>query len=158
MKLDNQYDEEHDDNGNRASVAEIRRKFDNTTIEKSTKNTNGGPIIEGKPISENRFKKQDTVIRKASLRNNSIERPILNGDVNILMNGIVEGDGRALGGAQETVVSEMGKNHTSNFASYIWSGGDYKKDEENGVVEQVGSVLIFSLLLLFFTTNFTKIN
>lgn len=139
IKLDNQEgEEEEDDNGNRASVAEIRRKFDTITGGKPpSKAASNGVVIESKPISENRFKKQDADNSKPSRRTapKSVDRPILNGDVNMLNGKAEEGEkavvevengGRALGGAQD--VAELGKNHTTNFASYIWSN-DYKNEE-----------------------------
>lgn len=65
-----------DDNGNRASVAEIRKKFD-VNSEKTPKN-NSGLIIEGNPIkiSENHFKKQD---RLQKVR--SSPKPYANGEI-----------------------------------------------------------------------------
>lgn len=161
IKLDNQ---EEDGNGNRAaSVAEIRRKFDTTPEKTTTKTTTNGLLIEGKPISENRFKKQDAdnnrqigsrATKKTTTKSTTIDRPILNGDVNVLNgkaeeNGVeVENGGRALGGAQDAVV-ELGKNHTSNFASYIWSN-DYKKEGEATTKEEDGSGTVDEVSCFFF--------
>ncbi|KAF5291739.1 hypothetical protein FQA39_LY14227 [Lamprigera yunnana] len=55
---------EADDNGNRTSVAEIRKKFDQSNLCQSGKNE--CLAIRGVKISENRFKKQDTVTNKMS--------------------------------------------------------------------------------------------
>lgn len=139
VKLDNNRDNgDEDDNGNRtASVAEIRRRFD-VTVDKPKPSTNG-LLIEGtKPISENRFKKLDVDNKPRKTISNG-DRPILNGDVNVL-NGEENGEneGRALGGAQDST-AELGKNHTSNFASYIWSK-DFRKEEEEEEEEKENRV------------------
>lgn len=164
LKLDNHHQQQQDtdDNGNRsASVAEIRRKFDNTNNitplkTTTTTTTNNGLSIEGttKPISENRFKKQDTVVRNRLKV--GVDRPILNGDVNLLSNGKQQQQEVGMNG--DGVAAEMGRNHTSNFASYIWSG-DYKnkEGEEEEVVnnggggvfeQQVGDFFVYKLILL----------
>lgn len=50
-----------DDNGNRASVAEIRKKFDQSNSYKDSKTENLTIEGTGIKISENRFKKQDSL-------------------------------------------------------------------------------------------------
>ncbi|KAF2885430.1 hypothetical protein ILUMI_20710 [Ignelater luminosus] len=50
-----------DDNGNRASVAEIRKKFDQSVPYKGSKTENLSVEGTGIKISENRFKKQDSL-------------------------------------------------------------------------------------------------
>lgn len=84
-----------DDNGNRASVAEICKKFD--VGADRTSRGEKSLIIEGRPIkiSENRFKKQDILDNasknEASVKKNRSslkkltngERPILNGDISL---------------------------------------------------------------------------
>ncbi|XP_049824598.1 ubiquitin carboxyl-terminal hydrolase 2 isoform X2 [Aethina tumida] len=109
-----------DDNGNRASVADLRRKFTDKNERKSA-----SPPVEVVPttkISENRFKKQDDLkapAKRVVKKVNGVkkeEKEVRNGEAKI----------------DEEEEEVKAASRVNNFASYIPSK-DYQKVEENGV-------------------------
>ncbi|CAH0549355.1 unnamed protein product [Brassicogethes aeneus] len=135
--------DEEDDNGNRASVAEIRKKF----TDKSERKSCSPPIeIEGASvkISENRFKKLDvpkkvvkkvTKVTKKSPENNESK---CNGETSNVTKLEVKEDTNEENGVLSNTIEQHSR--VNNFASYIPSkdlqNGDKIKNESNCTVNK----------------------
>lgn len=149
---------EEDDNGNRASVAEIRKKFD-VNAEKPVKNGSVLAETNGIKIADNRFKKQDHgKLRRSRIvgdKNHSDSPPkdvtpdtfdasdktiveVKPTKLKVTAEQAAEKDGRELGRSEEVVENgvemngvQRNSNHVTNFASFIPSK-NYQKGDDTG--------------------------
>lgn len=134
---DNMKPSDEDDNGNRATVADLRRKFDEKTP-KTLKISQPKEIEESSfKIAENRFKKQDTKVKKsgrvsdttASIKD-SLDSKLDVNDTTVVTNGV-------RGTQEDGECGELRKTtRVNNFASFI-PAKDYQNLEIlNGDTEQ----------------------